>query len=135
MKYLIILLLSMSSLLTANETSVYLSMHSYHYDKTMESNESHSVIGGEHNGYFVEKFTNSFYDRTYHAGYIDRGYKCNTYNICLGYSVGLLQGYKKYEPNIIPIILPVVSWKSKHWGVDTLWLYHKSIAIKFRYIF
>ena len=133
MKYLILLLFCLSNILLAN-TSVYLSMNSYHY-KDLGQNESHELIGLEYNNLYAETFINSYYERSYHIGYIDRNVKCNSINICLGYSAGVVHVYSKYDAPVVPTVVPIVSWTNDNWGIDTVFLYHKAVAIKLRYIF
>lgn len=130
MKILIALALLLSSVTQAD--SIYLSLHSYHYDRDKEHNESHKIIGGQYRNYEAFTFINSKLRRSYYLGYIDREAYYITRDIYLGYSVGIISGYSS---TVVPFIFPMVTYKYEEVGIDLILISDQGLGLRVRYEF
>lgn len=132
MRTLVLLCLLFTSSVLADD-SLYLSLHSYHYDRTKDYNESHDLLGLEYNSFFVQHFTTSKRKESWHVGYIKRDIWCFNENLCIGGDIGLITGYSS---SVQPVIFPMITWVPKeHWGTDVIFGSNQVVALRVRYIY
>lgn len=132
-KLIIIIMLLMSQTATADK--LYLGMLSYHYDRITPYNETHELIGYEHDGWFIETFVNSKYRTTWYAGRIYRDiYKIND-KWSFGADIGVIKGYDFHDREISVVGFPTLTYQREKVGIDIRFGYTEVVAARFTYNF